>query len=119
MKKTAVKILGLLVALMAPGFAFAGQGFNALWTSLGGQATGLAQFLVLGMGVAGGFAVAFGLFKAWKASDDNARVEPKQILVPLIVGGLMLAFSVVVNMSSESVGGGTRTAAPAAQNLAF
>jgi len=39
--------------------------------------------------------------------------------VPLIVGGLMLAFSVVVNMSSESVGGGTRTAAPATQNLAF
>lgn len=119
MKKQFTWLVCSIAALMAPGAAWAGQGFNALFTSLGAQATGAASFLVLIMGVAGGFVVAFGLFKAWKASDSQSRVEPKEIIVPLIVGGLMLAFSVVVNMTSESVGGGSRVAAPPQQNLAF
>lgn len=118
MKSNFFKKSLFLIVLFVPTLAFAG-GFNTLFTNLGDQAVGFASFLTLIMGVAGGVAVAFGLFKAWKASDEQSRVEPKQIIIPLVVGGLMLAFSFIVNLSQESVGGGTRSAAPISAPMAF
>lgn len=115
--KTAFLLLAAGLAII-PAQAHAG-GFNTLFSNLGAQITGASGFLVLFMGFCGGCAVAWGLFKAWKMSDDNSRVSPKEVFIPLVVGGLMLSFSVVVTMSSESVGGGARTATPAAQNLSF
>ncbi len=96
-----------LTALFMPAAAHA-TGFNRLWNNLGIQVSGFSAFLVLFCGLAGAIGVAVGLFRAWKASDENSRVEPKQIIVPIIIGGCLLAFSFIVNMASESATGQSR-----------
>lgn len=97
-------VSGLMLAVPMEASA---AGFAALFTSLQTQLTSAASFLSVIMAMAGGSAIAVGLFKAWKASDDHAQVTPKQIIVPLLAGGAMLAFGTVINMSQDTVTGGS------------
>jgi len=85
-------------------------GFESMFSNWITQLVSASGLLVILAGVAGGCAILFGLFKAWKSSDDQNRIEAKEIIIPFIIGGCLLAFSAIANMAAESSGGaGART----------
>jgi len=106
-KNAATVILGL--SLIATSVGAQAIGWATLFANLQAQGAAAAQFLTFIMSLSGGGLVAYGLFNAYKASDDHANISTKQIAVPLIVGGCMLSFGLMIGYTTESVGGTAST----------
>lgn len=102
-KNVASVILG--ISLIATTAGAQALGFATFFANLQAQGAAAAQFLTFVMSLGGGSLVAYGLINAYKASDDHANISTKQIAVPLIVGGCMLSFGLMVGYTTESVGG--------------
>jgi|GEM_PF-5866083 len=97
--------LSMVAAIATWSSSARATGFADMFNNLKMQIQTFSQLFMEGVTMIGAVVLAYGIYKAWDASKEGSRTEMKEVLVPMIVGGMFLAFGIIMQMAAGTASG--------------